>query len=105
MPSRTKVNKEDIIIACFELVRKNGIDYLNARNIAQNLNCLVQPIFSNFKNMEFDLGVSLTKITNLNLDAGNFDLGTGKVIISSLNVKDHIHIDSGVGNITIRTSK
>lgn len=55
-----------------------------------------------FKNMEFDLGVSLTKITNLNLDAGNFDLGTGKVIISSLNVKDHIHIDSGVGKVEIK---
>lgn len=52
MPPRTKVNKEDIIKACFELVRKNGIDYLNARNIAQNLNCSVQPIFSNFKNMD-----------------------------------------------------
>lgn len=52
MPPRKKVSKDDIIDASFNIVRECGIDALNARIIAKNLNCSVQPIFSNFNNME-----------------------------------------------------
>lgn len=52
MPPKVKITKEDIINAAFELVRTNGEENLNARNIAASLNCSTQPIFSNFENMQ-----------------------------------------------------
>lgn len=52
MPPVSKIQKEDIIQVCFEMVRENGIDSLNARAIANRLNCSTQPIFSQFNNMD-----------------------------------------------------
>ncbi len=52
MPPKIKISKEDIVEASLELVRKNGIDAINARAIATELNCSTQPIFSNFSTME-----------------------------------------------------
>lgn len=51
MPPRTKIKKEDIIRTTFEIVRKEGLESVNARRVAKELNCSVQPIFSNFSNM------------------------------------------------------
>ena len=52
MPPLKKINKEDIIKAGYEIVEKTGMDSLNARDLAKKLNCSVQPIFSNFENMD-----------------------------------------------------
>lgn len=52
MPPKTKVSKEEILSAAVELVRQNGENALNARNIARNLGCSTQPIFSNFIGMD-----------------------------------------------------
>lgn len=52
MPPLKKISKEDIIKAGYEIVEKNGMDSLNARDLAKKLNCSVQPIFSNFENMD-----------------------------------------------------
>lgn len=52
MPPKAKVSKEDILNACISLVRKNGKNAFKAREIAKELNCSTQPIFSNFKSME-----------------------------------------------------
>lgn len=52
MPPKAKVSKEDILNACISLVRKNGENAFKAREIAKELNCSTQPIFSNFKSME-----------------------------------------------------
>lgn len=52
MPAIKKVNKEDIINASVEIVRKEGITGLNARKIAKNLGCSTQPIFYIYPNME-----------------------------------------------------
>ena len=51
MPPKVKVTKEMIAESAFELVRKNGIEALNARAIAQVLECSTQPIFSNYESM------------------------------------------------------
>lgn len=48
----SKIQKEDIINACLEIVRECGIDVLNARMIAKRLNCSTQPIFYHFSSME-----------------------------------------------------
>ena len=51
MPPKIKINKEKIIDAALELVRREGADALNARGIARELGCSTQPIFSNFSGM------------------------------------------------------
>lgn len=52
MAPKVKVSKEDIVNAAVEIVRKNGDQAINARLLAETLNCSTQPIFSNFSTME-----------------------------------------------------
>ncbi len=52
MPSGSRIGKEEIIKTAFSIVREEGIEGVNAREIAKRLNCSVQPIFYRFKNME-----------------------------------------------------
>ena len=52
MAPKTKINRDDIINASIELVRKRGRDAITARDIAAELGCSTQPIFSNFNSME-----------------------------------------------------
>ncbi len=52
MAGIAKTTKEDIINAAYEIVRKQGIDSLNARALAKKLKCSTQPIMYQFSNME-----------------------------------------------------
>ena len=52
MPPKVKINREDIINTAINLAKQNGIDNINARNLATALGCSTQPIFSNFSSME-----------------------------------------------------
>lgn len=52
MPPKIKVTKENIIETSINIVRKSGINSLNARAIAKELNCSTQPIFSNYSSMD-----------------------------------------------------
>ena len=52
MPPKVKITKKDIIEMTLSLVREGGVDAINARGIANALNCSTQPIFSNFESME-----------------------------------------------------
>lgn len=52
MPPLAKYSKESVMEAAFKIVKEEGIAQLNARRIAKELNCSVQPIFSNFENMD-----------------------------------------------------
>lgn len=52
MAGIAKTTKEDIIKAAYEIVRKKGIDSLNARALAKELKCSTQPIMYQFSNME-----------------------------------------------------
>lgn len=52
MPPKTKITKKMILDTAFELVRKEGCEALNARAIAEQLNCSTQPIMYNFKTAE-----------------------------------------------------
>lgn len=52
MPPKIKITKEDIINTAINIVRKEGVNALNARNIAGALNCSTQPVFSNFSTMD-----------------------------------------------------
>ena len=52
MPPKVKISKHDITQTAVSLIRNNGFDAFNTRNIAKELNCSTQPIFSNFTSME-----------------------------------------------------
>lgn len=52
MPPKVKITKEDIIKTALTLVRDSGVQSINARAIATELECSTQPVFSNFSGME-----------------------------------------------------
>lgn len=60
MAPKIKTTEEAIVNAAIELIRKQGWDYMNARNLAKMLGCSTQPIFRVFATME-DLKHSIYK--------------------------------------------
>lgn len=52
MPPKKRINREDIVYAGLRVISKKGIEGFNAREIASELKCSTQPIFSNFVNMD-----------------------------------------------------
>lgn len=52
MPPKVRVTKEMILEAAFQLVRDEGAEGLNARSVAQRLNCSTQPVMYNFTTVE-----------------------------------------------------
>ena len=52
MPTQIKISKDMILNAAFEIVRENGIEKLNNREIAKSLKCSIRPIYYQFKNVE-----------------------------------------------------
>lgn len=65
MPPLVKIKKEDIIASSIKIVKSEGFNNLNARRLAKELNCSVQPIFSNFTNMEELKKVVFTKLCEI----------------------------------------
>ncbi len=63
MPPKIKVTKDAIINAGVDIVKKHGEQGLNARTIADFLNCSTQPIFSNFSSMD-DLRLAVAEKAN-----------------------------------------
>ena len=52
MPPIPKISKEMILKSSLEIIRKDGIENLNVRNIANKLSCSTQPIMYHYKNMD-----------------------------------------------------
>lgn len=52
MPPKIKVTKEDIMNSAIGIVRENGFDSLNARELAKQIGCSVHPIFREYTSME-----------------------------------------------------
>lgn len=52
MPPKAKISREMVINAAYEIVRECGEDGLNARSIAEKLNCSTQPVLYCFKTMD-----------------------------------------------------
>ncbi|MDD6463864.1 MAG: helix-turn-helix domain containing protein [Clostridiaceae bacterium] len=52
MPPKPKFTKEEIVAAALELVSKNGIESLTARELSKYLGSSARPIFTVFKSME-----------------------------------------------------
>ena len=64
MPPKIKITKEDIINTAINIVRKEGVNALNARNIAGALNCSTQPVFSNFATMD-ELRLAVVEVADI----------------------------------------
>lgn len=64
MPPVKKVDKEDIIKVAYKIADKENFENINARRIAKELGCSVQPIFHNFTSMEELKNVTIEKIHN-----------------------------------------
>jgi len=52
MPPKVKFEKESIVNAAYEIVRKNGWQDLSARSIAEELKSSTRPIYSHLQSME-----------------------------------------------------
>ncbi len=52
MPPAKRIQKEAILETAYELAKTEGLEMLNARRIAKELNCSTQPIYHNFDTME-----------------------------------------------------
>ncbi|HCC00988.1 MAG TPA: hypothetical protein DEP42_07235 [Ruminococcaceae bacterium] len=51
MPKQ-KITKQVVLQGAFSLIQKEGIQKFNARNLAKQINCSVQPLYSYFSNIE-----------------------------------------------------
>ena len=52
MPPSKKFQRDHIINVTYEIVKNEGLQVVNARRIAKELNSSVQPIYLNFSTME-----------------------------------------------------
>lgn len=52
MPPKQKITKEMILEAARDIVRREGIESVNSRNVAKELGCSTQPVFSQFPTMD-----------------------------------------------------
>lgn len=75
MPPKQKITKNMILDAAFQLVLKKGIDYVNSRNVAKELSCSTQPVFSCFETTE-------------DLKKGVFDYACEKIMREILEYQD-----------------
>ncbi len=50
--AKTKITKEMVVHAAFELARAGGMEQVMVKNIAEKLGCSVQPIYSYCNNMD-----------------------------------------------------
>lgn len=64
MPPAKKIDKNDIIKVTYKIADKEGLENINARRIAKELGCSVQPIFHNFTSMEELKNATIEKIHN-----------------------------------------
>lgn len=76
MPAIRKISKEDIVNASVEIIRKEGLQNLNARRVAKQLGCSTQPIFyiySNMDEMKNDALIEISKIFDTAMLKSNYD--------------------------------
>ncbi|MDD3919629.1 MAG: WHG domain-containing protein [Eubacteriales bacterium] len=52
MPPKTRITREMILNAAFEIARESGIENVNARTVSQRLGCSTQPVMYCFATIE-----------------------------------------------------
>ncbi|WP_035290525.1 WHG domain-containing protein [Clostridium sp. KNHs214] len=64
MPPNIKINRDMVVHAGFELVRKRGFNCLNARSLAVKLNCSAKPLFRLYENMDACKAAIMKEVCN-----------------------------------------
>lgn len=62
MAAVKKINKEGLLDAAYELVRKEGLESLSARKLAKEAKCSTQPIYDSFQTMDAIVKVTEEKM-------------------------------------------
>jgi len=78
MPPRVKITKDDVLRAALGIVRKDGMDAVNARRLAAALGCSTQPVFSNYPNMENLKDAVVVCATSLYRERLEKEIATGR---------------------------
>lgn len=52
MPPKSKITKDMVIAAAFEVARKTGVENINARTVSKKLGCSTQPVMYHFSTIE-----------------------------------------------------
>lgn len=52
MPPKQRITKDMIMNTVLSITRESGFDHVNARSIADSLNCSTRPVFTCYENME-----------------------------------------------------
>lgn len=52
MPPKAKITKDMVIDAAYEIAAKTGAENINARTVAEKLNCSTQPVMYHFSTIE-----------------------------------------------------
>lgn len=52
MPPKIKITLDAILDAGIDIIKKKGIVFVNARELAKSLGCSIQPVFRNFQSMD-----------------------------------------------------
>ena len=52
MPAKKQITKDMILTTAFEMLRTRGMDAVNVKSLAKQLNCSTQPIYLSFDSMD-----------------------------------------------------
>lgn len=52
MPPRKQIDKQQILLAAFEMAKEEGFSGITVRKLAQKIGCSTQPIYQEFRDME-----------------------------------------------------
>jgi AcrR family transcriptional regulator len=89
VPPKVRITEDAILETSIQLLREKGLDAINARELAERLNCSTQPIFYRFENMDELKKVLYKKIENVynqymldGMETSNSFLGMGIAYIN-----------------------
>lgn len=89
MPPKSKITKEMIVDAAFQIARTKGVENVNARTVAEALHCSTQPVMYHFATIQALKQATYVKadkfhtayITNVATDTEDFFLEIGLLYI------------------------
>ena len=68
MPPKSRISKDMIVNAATEVIRESGFESVNARTVAQKLNCSTQPVMYHFQTMEDIKRAAYSHVDRLHTD-------------------------------------
>ncbi len=96
MPKQ-RITKEMVVNAAFEIARKDGMEQVMVKNIADKIGCSVQPIYSYCKNMEGlrqdvvrQVGCFIQEYVAAHIDKSDLFRSTGKAYIQLAKEEPHL---------------